>query len=385
MMDEQALRDRLVAVDVPPTRLGAQTVVDAGRRRVFRRRAAQASCGAALATGLLLAMPFGVDGGTPVPSNGLADLPCAVAKLPVLAGMTAVTADAVDPTGKYIVGNNIEKVAGTQSPEPILWTNGKPRALPTVGGPIYASAVNAGGAVAAVAADAHSVFRYVDGIPVKLSPPAGDWLFTPMPKINARGDVLATAHQKRKPAAGEKFGQVGKDVALLWRAGSDVATRLPLPAGARGLDITDDGTIVGDLAAGSDITDVTSYAWDQRGNGRKLKTPAGQSGTVYSAQGTWATGNLWPSGTAARWNLRTGEVTDLHIHAPATAVNARGWIIADGALQRDGVAVDLQPAGGGQSEPQDVSDAGVVVGSMLGFDKDGSTTSTGPLTWRCDR
>jgi hypothetical protein len=385
-MDEQALRDRLGAVDVPATRLQVQTVVDAGRRRVFRRRAAQASCGAALATGLLLAMPYGVDGRTPVPSNGFAgDLRCAVAKLPVLAGMTAVTADGVDPTGKYIIGNNLEKVAGSQAPEPILWTDGKPQALPVVGEPIYAAAVNAGGVVAAVAADRHSVFRYVDGVPVKLSPPAGAWLFTPMPRINARGDVLATAHQKRGPAAGEKFGHVGKDVALLWKAGSEVATRLPLPAGARGLDITDDGTIVGDLAKGSDITDVTSYAWDQRGNGRKLKAPAGQIGTVYSAQGTWATGNLWPSGTAARWNLRTGEVTDLHIHAPANAVNGRGWVIADGALQRDGVTVNLESAKGGKGDPRDVSDAGLVVGSMLGYDKEGSTTSTGPLTWRCDR
>jgi hypothetical protein len=370
MMDEQDLRDRLGAAEVPPTRLRVQTVVEAGRRRVFRRRVVQAGCGVALATAAMVAVPSPV----PVPSNGLAgsqpgELRCAAAKLPVLAGMTAVTANAVDPAGRYIVGNNI---GDQEAVQPILWTDGRPRALPVVGGSVYASAVNAAGVVAAVAGDAHSAFRYVDGVPMKLSPPPGDWIFQPKPRINARGDVLVSARQKSKDAA----------IVLLWKAGSGTAARISLPAGARGVDITDDGTIVGDVVTGSDIT---PYAWDRRGNGRKLTTPAGQSGEVHSARGPWATGNLLPSGTVVRWNLRTGAITDLQISTPATAINARGWVIADGSLQRDGVTVNLEQPKGATSEPADVSDAGLVVGSLLGYGKDGSTTSKGPLTWRCDR
>jgi hypothetical protein len=370
MMDEQDVRDRLGAAEVPPTRLRVQAVVAAGRRRVFRRRAVQAIGGAALATGVLMAVPSLV----PVPSNDLAgsqqgEVRCAAAKLPVLAGMTAVTAVAVDPAGKYIVGNN---VGDKEASQPILWTNGRPRALPAVGGSVHASDVNAAGAVAAVAGDAHSVYRYVDGVPAKLTPPPGDWIFWPKPRINARGDVLVSARQKSK----------GEAIVLLWKAESPTAARISLPAGARGADITDDGTIVGDVVTGSDIT---AYAWDQRGNGRKLTTPAGQSGEVHSAQGTWATGNVVSSGTAVRWNLRTGAMTDLHVPATATAINARGWIIVDGSLQRDGVTVKLEPSKGATNEPADVSDAGLVVGTLLGYDKDGSTTSKGPLTWRCDR
>jgi hypothetical protein len=397
MIDEQELRDRLGTIDVPPTRLQMQTVVDAGRRRVLRRRAIQASCGVALATGVLLAVPnlmFGAGGDPSAQSVGPAGVapagarqqgqPCDVTKLPVPAGMTAVTADGVDPSGTYIVGNNIR---GTQAStslkadtidiiEPILWTGGRPQALPVMGKSTLVSAVNAAGVAAALSGDKHwtAVLRYVNGLPTKLVPPAGDWVFA-LPRINARGDILATARHKTDPD--------GKGTPLLWKAGSTVATRLPLPAGAEGLDITDDGTIIGDVVSGPDIMGLTSYAWNQQGVGHKLKAPAGQTGAASSAQGEWASGNLWPSGTVARWNLRTGAVTDLNIHAPATAINGHGWIITDGALQRDGATVKLAPSDGVKGDPSDVSDTGTVVGSILIYDKAGATTSTGPLTWQC--
>ena len=152
-MNEEQLRDRLEAVDVPPSHLEMDMLVRAGRRRAFRRRAAQAVGGMALVTGVLLAVPsiltrtglppaVQAGAGSAAASAPAAAAPvdrCRMTELPVPSGMTNAAAAAVDPTGRYIVGND---VVG-QDFRPILWTDGQPQALPIPGkksepGPVIA-------------------------------------------------------------------------------------------------------------------------------------------------------------------------------------------------------------------------------------------------------
>lgn len=389
MRNDEDLLDRFSAVQAPVSRLTVESVLVAGRRRAARRRTVQAACGAALMAGALIGVPqlMPSAGGAPA-GPGLAES-CPVTRLPVPDAMTNVWAEAVDPTGRYIAGLSISgemdtdaatgKVTGTAASRPILWTDGKAAVLP---GPVRAvrpTAVNASGTVAAVAGSGKlfdSVLRYVGGVPEKATLPAGAWDIRPYARINAGGDILITAVPvgKRDPDG----------VLLLWKAGSAAATKLPLPAGADGKAITDTGEIIGDrLTAGNQ---PVSYVWDQHGRSRTLPAPAGQNGSVNAARGDWAIGNLWPSGSAVRWNLRTGEMLDLKLNAPAHAVNSRGWVVTDGALQRDGAAVALQPVeiGEARSAPMDIADNGTVVGSILGQAANKlDAASFGPLSWQC--
>jgi hypothetical protein len=399
-MNEEQLRNRLEAVDVPPSRLDMDVLVRAGRRRAFRRRSAQAAGGMALVTGVLLAVPSiltntglppavqagpgAVATSTPAPAG--TPERCRMTELPVPSGMTEVTATAVDPTGRYVIGHEIVG----QDFRPVLWTDGRPKALPMPTKSVELSAVNASGVVVGLAGGPRQeyVFRYENGTYTRLRPPAGSWHVYPTPAINAAGDIIINA---------EPSGNIeGKgSIILLWKAGAKTAVRLPAPTEANAHDITDDGTIVG--ATYKNGTARTPYAWDQQGNGRKLQVPAGQTGAIYAAAGDWATGGLWPAMVPALWNLRTGEVTKLAEAAgpqqeqgaatrkgqgPGTAVNASGWVVAGGAVVRDGVAVDLAVPKGQSSIATDVSDTGLVVGQAItgGPDDD---ENHGPRVWRC--
>jgi hypothetical protein len=212
---------------------------------------------------------------------------------------------------------------------------------------------------------ADSVLRYIGGVPEKLDPPAGKWTFRNA-SVNRQGDIIVNATRQ---GSGDRT-----DAVLLWKAGSATATKLPLPAYAEGTSILDDGSILGSVVTKGDLT---SYVWDERGQGRALAAPAGQQGAVNDAHGDWATGNLWPSGQVARWNLRTGEVTTLRVNAPANAVNAAGWIVSDGTVLRDDATVELSSENGGKGEPLAISDTGLVVGQPL-------NDSSAVVTWQCD-
>lgn len=397
MKDEEELRDRLRAVDVPASRIEVDAVVQAGRRRAFRRHSVQGAGGVALATAVLAAVPSMVTtvgpgtaaapGGsrsaaaadatapasatasaTAAPSASIGG--CPVAELPVPAGMKDVTAGGVDPTGRYIVGN---AVTG-QDFRPVLWTDGRPQALPVPGKSVQVTAVNAGGVAVGLVEDGRQeyVFRYEAGRYTRLRTPPGDWHVYPTPAINAAGDVVINAEPRGNSG--------GKDsIVLLWRAGSTSAVRLPLPDGANAYDITDDGTVVG--AMYKQGVAQAAYAWDQRGNGRKLAAPAGETAAAYTAQGDWAAGGLWPSQSAALWNLRTGEVTQLTVDGPGDAVNAAGWVVANGVVLRDGSAAELQVPDGQTGLAAAVSDTGLVVGYERTGGED--ARNLGPRVWRC--
>jgi hypothetical protein len=356
-MMEQELRERLGTVPVPPTRLQVDGLVAAGRRRVRRRRVLQAGCGAALVTGLLAGAPMLVSGRTPQQvAAPPATVRCAVAELPLPAGVQRVAVSAVDPGGRYVVASSIEENGESRS---VLWTDGNPKILPR-----YAVAVNASGTVLAVGGDEkrwNSVVRYAGGVPTELRLPAGGWIVQPYPALNARGDVLATIFPP--------VGGAGETQVLLWPAGSDQATRVSLPAGAESVGLADDGTVVGTVHAS------TTFAWDRRGLAARPELPAEQSIWVSSVRGGQATGNLRPSGHVARWDLRTGEVTRMPFTGLARAANARGWVVVDGAIRSADATVELPTIDGAVSEAVDVADNGVVVGWLpnLGV----------PLRWTC--
>lgn len=366
-MNEQELRERLDAAEVPPVRLTVEDLVGSGRRRVRWRRTWQAAGAVALATGVLLATPtvlFGHGGGQ-VPPVAARPVRCPVEALALPPGAGPVSADAVDPSGRYILGNEDAgpPVAGggLEKTRPVLWTDGRPRVLPLITTTARATAVNAGGVVVALAAvggsqDWNAIVRYTDGRPARLDPPPGKWLFSGNVKINTAGDILVSAASHTTAAV------------FLWPAGSTTGVRLPLPAGAAGFDRTDDGTIVGHVLSDHGRK-LTSYAWDRKGNGRELTAPAGQDADVFAARGEWAAGNLRPSGAAARWNLRTGALTVLDgVRGQAISVNVEGWIVAGGGVYRDGAPV--KPAPG---YPVAIADDGTVVGSL----------GPAPLAWRC--
>ncbi|MGR6321684.1 hypothetical protein Q2K19_17275 [Micromonospora soli] len=399
MNEEQELRDRLAAVDVPPSRIELDALVRAGRRRAFRRRSVQGVGGVALATALLLAVPSILTRAGAQPAAGLADASadptatveatasaeptaspaatapdgrCTMMELPVPGGMRDVTADAVDPAGRYVVGNS---VVG-QDFRPVLWTDGQPQALPVPGQSVQVTAVNSGGIAVGLVENGPQeeyVFRYEKGGYTRLRTPPGNWHVYPSPAINAAGDVVINAEPRGNSG--------GKDsIVLLWKAGSTTAVKLRLPDGANAYDITDDGTIVGAMYRNG--VGIAAYAWDQQGKGRKLRAPAGETGAAYAAAGDWATGGLWPSRSTAVWNIRTGEVTDLATEGPGQSVNAAGWVVTNGVLVRDGAAVDLSVPSGQAGFASAVSDTGLVVGQARSSDSN-DHQNLGPRVWRC--
>lgn len=379
MNDEQNLRDRLEAVAVPPTRLEVEALVAAGRRRVFRRRSWQAAGGVALATGALVAVPTMVIGDPappppPVagPTTPVQPKTCRDSALPVPAGVTGASATGVDPSGRYIIGHHFKG----QNFQPLMWTDGVPRKLPLEAPSMQLSSINANGEAAGLAEgpDLQYAFRYENGRYTRLSTPPGKSYVYAYPVMNAAGDIVINA----KPP-GESASK--NSVALLYRAGASTPVTVSLPPGSLVYDITDDGTIVGSVKNGSA---KSAYAWDRNGHGRKLESVPGHDSIAYAAEGDWATGGLWPaSGEAipARWNLRTGRLTQLTTaEGPGLALNGEGWVLTSGELVRDGKDVPLPAPPNQTAEPLGLSNTGLVVGHTASPD---GKTIIAPHAWQC--
>ncbi|MFI5891073.1 hypothetical protein ACIA5D_13270 [Actinoplanes sp. NPDC051513] len=414
-MDERELSERFEAVGVPPSRLEVGALVAAGRRRVTRRRSWQAAGGAALAIAVLVAVPSILFhprnaavvavgspsseqpaeeptgqpteappiGTTAVAPSSAPAAACAMSVLATPKGMTRASVTAVDPTGRYIIGHDIVG----QNFHPILWTDGKPQALPMRGESVELSAVNANGVVVGLVSEGASeyAFRYQNGKYTRLRTPSGNWHIYPVPAINTAGDVVINAEPSGNSGGKDSF-------ALLWNAGSTTAKRLPLPDGANVMAILDDGTLVGALYKNGEA--IAGYAWDQQGHGRKLTTPSGQTAAAYAGRGDWATGGFWPRQSVARWNLRTGEMKEFETPAaadvpsgldgigPGERVNAAGWVVASGFVLRDDGPAELTVPTGQKAQPIAVSDYGLVVGgTQIAQSLDNG--NLGPRTWKC--
>jgi len=386
---------------VPGSRLEVETLVHTGRRRVVRRRTWRAAVGAALAVGVLVAVPsllahpekraIVVDTAPststtteppPIatPSQAPAARACVMTALPVPAGLKDVQVAGVDPTGRYIVGN----ATRGNNWKPVLWTGGKARALPVLGPSMQLTGVNAQGVVVGLLGIGpnEQTFRYQNGKYTRLKTPAGSWHAYPQPVIDTAGDIVVNV----EPAGNSG----GKDsIVLFWPAGETVAKKLPLPAGANVMAILDDGTLVGALYKNGEA--VAAYTWDQQGHGQKLATPKGQTGAAYAARGDWATGGFWPAMSTARWNLRTGQFAELPTPAGANVppalnslgageqVNANGWVVASGHAVHGGGEAHLTVPKGQKGTAVAVSDDNLVVGQAVAS----SGTVLGPRTWRC--
>jgi len=395
---EQELRDRMDTLDVPPSRLDMESLLRDGRKRVTRRRTLRTVAGAVVAVAAMLVVPAVVvkqRAAGPVPGTVVPGRPsvgpthttttCAIRTLPVPAGLKDVGVTAIDPTGRYIVGNG----SVGQNFRPVLWTDGKARALPVIAKSVQLTGVNSAGVVVGLAEDGPQTeyaFRYQNGVYTQLKPPAGDWHIYPEPSINAAGDIVINVEPDGNTGGKDSF-------AIIWKNGATTATKLPLPAGANLNDITDDGTLIGSIYRNGAAQ--AGYAWTQPGKGRKLTVPPGQEAAAYAGRGDWATGGVWPDEKPALWNTRTGKVVVLDtpkgaVTAPALkglgpgeAVNAQGWVVAGGYVVRDGDPVVLAAPEGQQAMATAIADNGLVAGALDGKNADGSYRTIGPRTWQC--
>ncbi|GAA2630090.1 hypothetical protein [Paractinoplanes durhamensis] len=406
MNEERELRSRLEELDVPPSRVEMDEVLRAGRKRSARRTTTRAATGAAVAIGLLLGAPpvlsaawndVKVDVGpstsvspsvdpdlpvdpTPTRSARTGPIACQMRTLPVPKGLSGVEITAVDPAGKYIVGNATTK----QNFKPILWTGGKAQALSIPGKSVQLSDVNAAGQVVGMITIGNEdyPFRWQNGSYQMLKLPAGDWHAYPVPRINAGGEVVLNVEPKGNTGGKDSF-------AIVWTAGSTKATKVPLPKGANALDINDDGTLVGAIYEGEQGA-TGAWAWDQQGRGRELKPDAGETAAGYHTQGDWAAGGLWPSMEPGLWNLRTGKLT--HLKTPpdadlapamdgvgaADAVNALGWVVSGGYVLLEDGPLKLPVPAGRTAWASAVADTGLVAGTLKN-----DVYNLGVAVWQC--
>ncbi|MBL7260475.1 hypothetical protein [Paractinoplanes lichenicola] len=382
--DEQQLREGLEAIAAPPSRLEAETLLEAGRRRVFRRRGWQAAGGVALATtGVVVAVPMVMREPAPPAVITVASPPsssapavqrgCTATALKLPPGAKDASADGVDPTGRYIFGHD----SVGQDFRPILWTDGVPKRLPQQEKSVQLTTVNSRGVVAGLATEGNKeyVFRYENGRYTRMKTPPGRWHVYPWPLMNTAGDIVINAEPEGNSG--------GKDsISLFWAAGTSTAVKLPLPTEANVYDITDDGTIVGGTYL--DGVGQYAYAWDRTGKGRKLAVPAGAKTLAYAAEGDWATGGIWRGKDAAKaalWNLKTGAVTELDGEGPGDSVNGDSWVVTTQQVFRNGKPLGLAAPNGQEVFPRGVSNTGLVVGHSRVPNTNGGPST--PRIWQC--
>lgn len=408
MDDEPDVRAFLAGADTPPSRVDLSTVVADGQRRVRRRWAVAAAGTTAAVLAGLVAVPAAIATvrGAPASrpalgagpgasaSRAVTDRPskaavrrspsvapspsaanvCAAHPLKLPPGITHAKAMSVDPTGRYIGGQE-----DGNSFRGILWTDGKPAILPIHEDWVEVDAVNEHGVATGIAMDnagkVEYVFRYADGKVTKLTNVPQYTHAFPAPVINAVGDIVVNAE-----TAGSVEG--AGSIAMIWKAGATVAQRIPLKTTDNVMAITDDGTLVGAHYTNSHADGAA--AWTQSGQETKLDTPAGAVAAAYDARGEWATGGLWSTGEnptttgTPLWNLKTGAVSVLP-GGVANAVNASGLVLAEYShlVRADGKAPQLPTPANGNIYATGLSDTNVVVGSVTT-----NSTST-PMTWSC--
>jgi hypothetical protein len=406
MDDETDVRALLTAVQAPPSRVDLDTVLIDGDRRIRRRwvltiagstavvLVALVGVPAAIATirGPQPSRPFadsasaGLSDAPNLPSKGAPPSPstappattkiCAAHPLPLPAGVTGAKAEAVDPTGRYIGGQTTgKKTRG------VLWTDGVPTILPIAEDWVEISGINEHGVVVGMAMDnagkIEYVFRYANGKATKLKNVPGYPHAFPVPAINAAGDIVINAETKGSVEGADS-------IAMIWKAGTITAQRLPTRVTDNVYAITDDGTVVGGHY-GSDGAD-SAAAWSQSGHETRLDRPAGTRTVAYAARGDWAAGGAWSttqgsnalSGTPL-WNLRTGAVK-LVPGGIANAINASGLVLSENSqLYQDGAPPRqlAAPASGYRNFASGVADTGLVVGSL------DANCGSKPTTWSC--
>ncbi|MGK5441073.1 hypothetical protein ACSNN7_04465 [Micromonospora sp. URMC 105] len=319
---------------------------------------------AAAATGLLTAS-LGVATSAPATAAPRTASACTMSTLPFPADVDRATADAVDPTGRFVAGTAMR--FGDDGNESLLlvWDR---RRLTAVESSIAAdvTGVNTDGVVVGNG--------WVDGTSRPWVYRGGAVELLPVPPgaaaasaINGAGDI----------AGWREEADSGRKVALRWPAARPGTVEvLDAPAGAVPQDITEDGTIVG---TAGDWAQWTGWVRHPDGRVEALTVPGARTTLVDAAQGRWVVGRVDLGGGAevkVRWNLRDGSWSRLADELPwVQDVNSRGAVVGGDRIARNGTS-RLLPGGGERVTvgARAVSDTGTVVG----FRNDGRVT---PVRW----
>ena len=400
--DGKDIRRLLDEVELPSPRIDLDAVARDGAQLRRRRRAGAAAGSAAVAlvvaaVAVPLALHFpgsagavpngaaatGTPTGRPTATATATPKPaafCAVSALALPPGVKDYQTEAIDPTGRYVIGwANSNTIYAT-----VLWDNGTPQNMHVPGTP-EVSAVNSHGVVAgsttAHGVDDERVYRWANGNTTILSyPMPGRWHPYSI-YLNDDGAIIANAEPE-----GESGG-VGA-VTLLFKPGTTTGVKLPISSGSEVFGISDSGLILGTLDL-STSPDHRGAVWDL--NGTLLRTLSFPSYVnLLSPTGDLAVGSRFDPGnhtrvSSFRWNLRSGEVTDLgeHVTQPL-AVNAQGWVLDEknGVVKGDDV-VGLPPPPGDATHLawRAMADNGAVVGQSL--QATGAAFVSTPLEWRC--
>jgi uncharacterized membrane protein len=379
----------------PPSRLGVDDALAAGRSWVRRRRLVTVAAAAVVVALVLGGVAIAANGGarqtrpayppsSPAPS-------CTVARLAAARPDNAtIIVAAADPSGRYVVGEANEP-AGV-----VLWTDGVPANI-TTDTAVRVWAVNRSGTMVG-----EQTVGGMDSRPVVYR--NGHFAVLPVPAgvdsavaraINTRGDIVGTAVLANRTTH-----------AMRWPAG-DTAAGIVLPGGTQSsaaAGIGDDGTVVGHI---DDL--AQPYLWHPDGRGEPLPVPAGKpGGSANGISGDWAYGtvdflahstvsantglrratSLSPS---ARWNLRTMQVDELPqlaaygVAANGTIVGAmtteKGWQLLGPARWHNNMLEPLptlSPDRDRVGQMHITADARTIVGGS-----GGGGTGQMPTIWHC--
>ncbi|SCG56635.1 hypothetical protein GA0070609_3181 [Micromonospora echinaurantiaca] len=319
---------------------------------------------ASVAAGLMAAsLGVAATPGAATAASGQSIRLCALRPLAYPADSYRASADAIDPTGRYIAGSGLRTTGGVNQPLLLVWDGGR---LTTIESSIADTVVdvNSSGVVVGNGWE-NSIgrpWRYhagrVEFLPVV--PSYGIWVTG----INGAGDIVGYG---TSATTNESFP-------LRWPAARPGTVEvLDAPTTGQTDGITEDGTIVG--TAGS-FTEPTGWLRAPAGEVRELTVPGAQSARVLGASGRYAFGwvNLGgPNTVKVRWDLTSGASAGLDPRFEwLTDVNRHGVVVGGNRISRGASSVVL--TGGVSVGANAISDNGIVVGFHRG-------TRVSPVRW----
>jgi hypothetical protein len=292
---------------------------------------------------------------------------CRMSPLPVPAGVRYSEVTGGDHTGRYLVGGGTA-FDGTQPRRVgLLWVNGKVTELNTGAMAPYVEVqitdVNSRGVLIGNRMTDFSTFHtdawvYRNGR-FALLPGLKPGDATKAVAINRRGDIVGTSEDYSvDPVVFH---------AVIWSADRPGSAREltvggQSPAWATGIDIDDDGTVLG-LIGQRPTPEQRPFVWPAHGRGYPL---IGPPGTGYpfgvAIHAGWVTGEVLGGdglSVVALWNLRSGTAQVIsNALGAATAVNKKGTVATFNAIiYRNGQVRILE------GYPTVLSDHGTAAGS----------------------
>ncbi|MEU5904259.1 hypothetical protein [Micromonospora sp. NPDC047527] len=280
---------------------------------------------------------------------------CTISTLPYPADTYRADANAIDPSGRFVVGAAL-RVRDSGNQELLLIWDGQRLTEIESPGMVDAVDVNTRGVVVGNGWAESGIGRpwtYRDGRFEQLPVVPSSGIF--VSAINEAGDIVG-------------YGSdivAGEYVALRWPAARPGTVEvLDAPVNATPSGITANGTIVGSAGEFGSWT-----GWIRRPNGRigALTAPGAQSTVVGAAAGHWAIGRVNLGGTSpvmVRWDLRNGSYTTLDQRLTlGDDVNASGVVVGGERVAR-GASSRVLPGGGDRVTigARSISDTGTIVG-----------------------